>query len=152
MLTPEDLGYPERLDRDTLVFNAHYLNDAGLVELLRGYAPPLFSGARLTAEGVDLVENPYELDRRYPPEAAEGDSDVPTLLERLIVEIDLSPVEGDQRSAMQHDALYLRHELSRPREQWRVNVIRTVLTWIAEPVSDPGETLPSLCALEKHFK
>ncbi|HRZ16708.1 MAG TPA: hypothetical protein P5141_04015, partial [Candidatus Hydrogenedentes bacterium] len=70
---PLEMVEPERLlpkvdgDRRSLMFNMHYLSDRGLVEMMLGYRPPLFSGARITADGIDLVENRTLFDAKYPP-------------------------------------------------------------------------------------
>lgn len=150
MLGPEvflnELGFAKA----DLVFHMHYLNDHGLVELAMGYAPPLFASVRLTGRGVDVVEHPFELDRRFPAApAGEGDGfgALPVLLERLIEEADCSPLEGEQRRALQRDVLYLREEIARPAAAWRVDVLRAVLDWIAAPLTDPAEDLPSLAAI-----
>lgn len=150
MLGPEVFISEQGIAKADLVFHMHYLNDHGLVEMAMGYAPPLFASVRLTARGVDVVEHPFELDRRFPavPEAQEdGFGALPVLLERLIEEADCSPLEGEQRRALQRDVLYLREEVARPAAAWRTEVLLAVLDWIAAPVADPAEDLPSLAAI-----
>ncbi|HPO31592.1 MAG TPA: hypothetical protein PKX28_10135, partial [Candidatus Hydrogenedentes bacterium] len=49
MVEPAELLEHIPTDKNLLAFNMHYLADHGWVELLRGYVPPLFTAARITA-------------------------------------------------------------------------------------------------------
>lgn len=127
---------------DDLSTNIHYLHDSGLVELIIGYAPPMFSIARITAKGVDLVENFYEFNLRFPPlNAADGDplAGLPALVERLAEQVHLTALDGEMRRTLQRDALYLREELARPRDRWRNGVIETTLGWMEDALGDSDE-------------
>jgi len=147
MLAPEDFLADEAITRENLIPNIHYLNDRKLVELMIGYSPPLFAAARIRAEGIDLVENPFEFDWRFPPaiEAGEGHSwELPALIERLVEEGDFAPLDGEERRALLRDVQYLRDEVARPPHRWRRHVIATVLDWIEAPLKDEvEEILPS---------
>ena len=147
MLSPEDILETGVIDRSDLLANMHYLSDRNLVEMLLGYNPPSFAAVRITANGIDLVENRYEFNLRFPPEPGETEEKLaylPHLVERLVEEVDFSPLDGEARKAIQRDVQYLRDELYRPAERWRVGVVETVLDWIAESVPDSDRCLPSL--------
>ena len=151
MLAPEDVLSESAVSREDLVSNIHYLHDRGLVELMMGYNPPLFAAVRITADGIDLVENTFEFDLRFPPEPGEVESacaEIPLLCERLVEEADFAPLDGEKRRALLGDLQYLRCELARPAERWRVHVLETVLNWVEShfsTVEDGAHTyLPSL--------
>jgi hypothetical protein len=150
VLGPDEFLESGDLDRDALVANMHYLADRGLVELKMGYQPPLFASARITANGIDVVENEFEFELRFPGEVSSADLQavsVPYLVERLVEEADLSPLDGEARRALLRDVQFLRDEIARPAERWRGNVMVSVLDWIADYERAAGETLPSLQAL-----
>ncbi len=154
MLTPSDFLEDCGVDRHELIVNMHYLADRSLVELMMGYNPPLFASARITANGIDLVENRFEFNLRFPPspgEQEESATDLMWLMERLVEEVEFSPLDGEARKNLLRDAQYLREELARPVHRWRRNVIDTVLDWMAEHFEDPGEALPSLPPLRKRI-
>jgi hypothetical protein len=146
MLTPEEVLEYGTVDRGDLMANMHYLRDRGLVELMMGYRPPLFAAARITADGIDLVENHYEFNLRFPrslDELEQTTVDVPVLVERLVEEAEYTALDGEKRHALQRDVQFLRDELVRPVHRWRMDVVQTVLGWIGEHCEDPEE-LPSL--------
>ncbi len=153
MLEPED--FADIAVRTPLAANMHYLADRGLVEMMMGYHPPMFSAVRITADGIDLVENRFEFNLRFPPvpgEDAEALAEVPYLLERLVEEVDLSPADGEARRCMLRDVQYLRDEVARPEARWRWHVIGALLDWLAEPLENSDEALPSLRMLRKHLE
>ena len=150
MLSPADVLEDGTVTRADLVPNIFYLSDRNLVELMIGYNPPLFAAVRITADGIDLVENRYEFNLRFPPapgEIEEGFAGVPVVVERLVEEADFSPLDGEARRCLLRDVQYLRDELSRPAQRWRADVIDTVLGWIAGYFETPDEVLPSLAIL-----
>ena len=154
MLTPEELLADGTVNRDDLMPNVHYLHDRGLVELMTAYAPPMFAGVRLKADGVDLVENRFEFNRRFPPSLGEMEEEfdqIPVLLENLIEQADLTQLDGENRQRLQRDVDYLRDEVARPVERWRPEVIQAVLGWIAGYFDelDILEELPSFAPLRE---
>lgn len=157
MLSPEDLMDDSAISRDELLPNIHYLSDRDLVELMIGYNPPLFAAARITAKGIDLVENHFEFNLFFPnePGAHEEDlADVPLLIERLVEEADFCSLDGERRKCLLRDVQYLRDELARPATRWRYEVIHAVLYWMGQWFDDPEQELPSLgklraCLLER---
>ena len=151
MLTPEEILAYNTVRREELMANMHYLRDRGLVELMIGYRPPLFAASRITADGIDLVENHYEFNLRFPPsidEIEEASAEIPILVERLVEEADFTSLDGEKRKALLRDVQFLREELMRPVHRWRRDVVRTVLGWIEGQPEDPEE-LPSAKALRR---
>ena len=146
MLTPEDFKDRAALSTQDLLPNIHYLCDRGLVELMIGHHPPFFTSARITADGIDIFENQFEFDRRFPPEPSEREgrmAALPLLIEQLFVEADLSPLEGESRYALLRDIQFLRDEAARPAEKQRTAVITAVLAWISESTPEAEEVLPA---------
>jgi len=146
MIVPADLLEDGIISRENLIPNIHYLHDRGLVELMLGFSPPLFDGARITADGIDLVENASEFGLRFPGALSENEAasaGVPVLMERIVEEADLCALDGEARRALLRDIQYLRDEIARPVHRWRPNVIIAVLGWIEAHFSDTGERLPS---------
>lgn len=155
MLDPEDLMADKTVHRDDLVSNAYYLSDRGLIELMRSYNPPMFAAARITADGIDLVENRYEFNLRFPPAPGseeEAAANVPALMEKLVAEADFSALDGEERKCLLRDVQYLREELARPVERWRGAVIRTVLRWIDGYFDNATNDLPTLSLLRVELK
>ncbi|HOJ32309.1 MAG TPA: hypothetical protein PKY35_02005 [Candidatus Hydrogenedentes bacterium] len=154
MLSPEDVLSESGIAREDLLANIHYLHDRGLVELMVGYNPPLFAAARITADGIDLIENQFEFNLRFPPEPSELEvnaASIPYLCERLVEEADFSPLDGEKRRTLLRDVQYLRDELSRPVHRWRLYVLESLLDWIDshfEGIEEGSAVhLPSLCRL-----
>ena len=146
MLGPPDLLDGGIVSRESLIPNIHYLHDRGLVELMLGFSAPMFDGARITADGIDLVENTSEFGLRFPQSLDDEEAlsaGVPVLMERLVEEADLCALDGEARRALLRDIQYLREELARPLRRWRVAVISAVLGWIEGHFSSGEEGLPS---------
>jgi len=151
MLTPEDFLGADGVLREELIANIHYLADRNLVELMIGYNPPMFAAARIMADGIDLVENRFLFNLRFPPETDEQEeafAEIPTLVERLVEEAEFAPIDGEARLALLRDVQYLRDEIARPVRRWRRDVIDTVLTWVARNIDEPHIHLPSLAPLQ----
>lgn len=147
MTSPREFEESSDFTPDELAFNMHYLHDSGLVELMMGYHPRLFNAARITAKGIDLVENRFEFDRRFPPEPSDNENAlyrIPLLLEELLEEAELCGLGREQRMGLLRDIHFLRDEMARPVEACRYPVVRRVLEWISEPFEGREEELPSL--------
>lgn len=148
MLVPEDFTEAHAgLDRGALLSNMYYLRDRGLAEVMMGYNPPMFAAARITATGIDMVEDRYEFDLRFPAAISTEEAataNVPTLMEKLVAEADFSALDGEARKCLLRDVQFLREEIARPAIRWRWDVIETVLEWIARNFEAPDEALPSL--------
>ena len=150
MLEPAAFLADGTLGKHPLLVNMQYLADRGLVELMRGYDPSQFAAVRITANGIDLVENQFEFDRQIPPHpnaAEQGAADLPVLIEQLQHEADICDLDGVARNAFLDDVAYLRNEIARPAACWRLGVIQSVLGWMSEAVAlcdTPPPTLPIL--------
>ncbi|MFO7775010.1 MAG: hypothetical protein R6W89_04355 [Candidatus Hydrogenedentota bacterium] len=154
MLSPEELMNEKGFERSELIPNIHYLHDRGFVELLTSYDPPLFSAARITAAGIDLVENRLELDLWFPPDpsGAEGEAgDVLSLMEKLVEEAEFSPLDGEARRCLLRDIQFLRDEVCRPAERWRQQVLDDVIRWLEGHFQDPNAVMPSLPPLRRRI-
>ena len=152
MLVPEDFLGPEGVAREELVANIHYLADRKLVELMIGYNPPLFAAARITANGIDLVENRFLFNLRFPPEPGQEEeafADLPVLMERLVEEAEFAPLDGEARMALLRDVQFLRDELARPVHRWRRSVIDTVLGWIIDAAEDAQRDVPTAFTIQQ---
>ncbi len=158
-LTPSELLDNAIVVRENLIPNIHYLHDRGLVELMMGFSAPLFDGARITANGIDLVENTTEFGLRFPRQLDDEEAlsaELPILMERLVEEAELSALDGEARRALLRDIQYLRDELARPLHRWRAAVIGAVLEWIDGHFASGEDCLPSFeqfCTLiQVHWK
>ena len=144
MLSPQDF-FNRGLEKQDLAVGMHYLRDSQLAEVMLGYVPPLFNAARITPQGIDLVENRMQFDLRFPEMPGQEEapaSTVPGLVERLVAEADLCGLDWEERQALLRDVQFLRSELARPIARWRQAVIATELDWIAAPFDEVAETLP----------
>lgn len=66
LLTPKELKEALNIDLRQLHYNIVYLEEKGLVELRKPLEGGVFVGARITARGIDLVEDEYRFDTLYP--------------------------------------------------------------------------------------
>lgn len=135
MVLPEHVLEGGAVTREDLVANMHYLQDRGLVELIMGYSSAVFAGARITADGIDLVEDSYRFALLFPPESDSpeaGPAQLPLLIERLASEADFSPLDGEERMALMRDVMFLRDEAARPAHRWRTKVILAILDWMGD--------------------
>lgn len=146
-LSPEELRDAAVVGRDALEPNVFYLRDRGLLHIGVIHTPPYFSAARITAEGIDLVEDAFAFGHQFPPSPDEVEDvleEVPLLMERLLAEADYSSLGGELRQSLQRDLQFVRGELSRPAQRWRHEVIREVFGWVRGYSDTIDEELPSL--------
>ncbi|HPU97293.1 MAG TPA: hypothetical protein PLO53_04970 [Candidatus Hydrogenedentes bacterium] len=148
MVEPADLLEHIPTDKDLLAFNMHYLADHGWVELLRGYAPPLFTAARITATGIDLVENPGRFNRILPPSRSEQEDSpegaLPVIVDTLCEESLYAQVDAEQRDTLDMDLAYLRAELARSSARRRPELIYSIINAMATVRNMDPQALPSL--------
>jgi len=147
MVEPEAFYACAPIKPENIVPNMHYLNDRKLVEMMMGYTPPMFSAVRITAAGIDLVEDRYNFNLQFPagaPDGGEAECAIPHLVEHLVAQGDLSPLEGRIRRQLLNDIQFLREELAQPQDCWRDNVIAALLDWIGERHEMSGGALPAL--------
>lgn len=127
MVEPEAFFEVPPLTRQNIVSNTHYLADRKLVEMMMGYAPPMFSAVRITPAGIDLVENRFAFNLQFPADPGTAETEIPVLLQHLVEAGDFLPLDGIARKQLLEDLLYLREELSRPVERWRPTLVRVLL-------------------------
>lgn len=147
MPTPSDLVEDGEIPRENLKANAYYLHDRGLAEVLTGFDASGFAAARITADGIDVVEDYFEFNRRFPPEPTDlelATSEIPALIEQLYAETEQSSLDGEARRCLLRDADYLRDEVARPAERWRIKVLMEVMQWIQDHFKGETDELPSL--------
>ena len=150
MVEPEPILARSPINGENVIPNMHYLFDRKLVEMMMGYTPPMFSAVRITPAGIDLVEDRYNFDRQFPPcceATGESKTTIPHLVELLVAQGDLTPLDGWTRRQLQRDIQYLRDELAQPQAQWRTEVLETQLAWIEERHQESGNGLPALAEL-----
>lgn len=151
---PPEVFLDAGIERADLMPNVYYLADRGLIELMRGYNPFLFAGIRITPRGMDMVENRYVFDLTFPPELSEAEGStaaIPLLIERLVEEAELSPLDGEMRKSLMRDILYLREEVARPVARWRHDVLGAVLGWLEQYLDGQKDEcfLPTLNLLKE---
>lgn len=155
MFTADDIMTAGAFNRDEMVVNMFYLADSGLVEMITSYRPNWFEAARIRPAGVDLVENRFVFDQRFPPALPDDEAEAAALtyyMERLAEQAEYAGLDGEVRHALLRDVQYLREELARPRRRWRREVIDAVLAWIAAAAErDPG-CLPALEPLREALR
>lgn len=147
MVEPEAFLESPHIDQVSIVPNMHYLTDRKLVEMMMGYRPPMFSAVRITAQGIDLIENRFLFDLQFPAAATPGQAgleSIPALLERLVEEGDFAPIDGIGRKQILRDILYLREELSLPPDRWRMETVRAIIGGIKNQGAKADYVLPSL--------
>ncbi|GEM_PF-435592 len=152
MLGPDELVAAVGVSISILKANMHYLSDRGLVEMMLGYHPHRFDAVRLTADGVDVVENRFEFNLRFPPEpdaVEEAMTELPGLVEELVEEVDLAPLDGEVRRCLLRDVQYLRDEVSRPASRWRREVIESILSWIEAPFAQIEDAPDSIRGIRR---
>lgn len=146
MLTPTDITDTGKVTIKELIPCAHYLHDRNLIELMMGYNPPLFAATRIAPEGIDLVEDPFELDKHFPRELTAENATVADMIKivlQVMDEAEATPLEGKRRDWLLNDIDALRSELVEPEPLWRADVILSRLQWL-DGFFDDDETLPSL--------
>jgi hypothetical protein len=152
MLSPTDFVNDADIPRDQLLINIHYLHDSGLVELMIGYTPQSFNATRITAKGIDLIENPYQFDMRFPREPESDQSTLSQLIllvENLVEDADLAPTNGETRHRIQRDVQTLRIELSRPAQHWRKDVLHDITNWLETALQETPDLHAKISVLRK---
>jgi hypothetical protein len=134
MLSPREVMNAADVQYDGLLQNIFYLEERGFVECLKGFGTTLFGAAKLTAEGVDVVEDVQTLNELFPVEGAApaGPADELTeLLERVRIAALRAPLGQEDIDSLVEELEYVRGSLSRTRTPDRLNKIETFLGWIS---------------------
>ncbi|MGD8979925.1 MAG: hypothetical protein PVH23_07630, partial [candidate division WOR-3 bacterium] len=86
-ITPKELLEKLNIGLKELQFNTIYLEEKGFIELQKPLEGNLFVGARITPEGIDIVEDEYQLNILFP--ASDTAKEIPTsVFESLTTLID----------------------------------------------------------------
>jgi len=144
VLSPKQIENGAELTRHELMANIFYLEERGYVECMKRYGSRLFAAARITPEGIDLVEDMPRLmalfgdirERAAPVVEGEFDVDVAETLRRLHVVVYAHVFDTDQRNAVLDDLRALEFEMGRPADRRRLARIRALLDWLDETLAE----------------
>ena len=144
VLSPKELESGAQIERDELMRNIFYLEERGYVECMKRYGSRLFAAARITPDGIDLVEDFGRIealfgDRRDRPAMhvdGEISVDAADTFRRLHLVVYEQDIDTDQRNALLHDLRALEFEIGRPAHRRRLARITVLLEWIHEPMAD----------------
>jgi hypothetical protein len=155
MLTPDDFLDTEKLTRESLAANSHYLHDRGYIELLVGYKPPLFAAARISPAGIDLVEDQNKFAEVLGHDAPVLDTvstNAPRLVLQIAEEVEASGLSSVRKRWLLDDLRLLHDELRRPpkfrREAVAHECLRTIPDYFDE---DVAAILPSFPKLQDYL-
>jgi len=144
VVAPKEMETRARITRDELMGNIFYLEERGFVECMKRYGSRLFAAARITPDGIDLVEDPRRLeamfgDRRERSTAIVEDElsvDAADTLRRLYLVVYEQDIDTDRRNALLDDLRALEFEVGRPAGRRRLARIRCLLEWIHDPLAE----------------
>jgi hypothetical protein len=134
MLSPREVMNAADVEYDGLLSNIFYLEERRFVECLKGFGTALFGAAKLTAEGVDVVENAATLNELFPSEGAAPVTpadELTELLERIRIAARMAPLGQEDVDALIDELEHVARSLSRKRTPNRMNKIETFLGWIS---------------------
>jgi DNA-binding MarR family transcriptional regulator len=150
MLSPREVMDAAAVTHDGLLRNVFYLEERGFVECLKGFGTTLFGAAKLTAEGVDVVEDAQTLNELFPAEdaAPTGPADELTeLFERIRIAALRAPLGQDDIDSLIEELEYLKRSLSRKTTPERMTKIETVLGWISASFDGDESVLQDITRL-----
>jgi len=144
VVTPKEVETGARVTRDELTGNIFYLEERGFVECMKRYGSRLFAAARITPNGIDLVEDTRRLgalfgNSRQLPVAVVGDelsADVADMFRRLHLVVYELDIDTEQRNALLDDLRALEFEVGRTADRRRLAKIRSLLEWVHEPLAE----------------
>jgi DNA-binding MarR family transcriptional regulator len=134
MLSPKEVMEASGVAHDDLLRNIFYLEEHGYVECLKGFGTVLFGAARLTARGVDIVEDEHTLNELFPSgeEAPVRTPDeLSELFDRLETAARIAPLGQEEIDTLIDELDYVRKSLPRAKTPDRMKKIETVLDWIS---------------------
>lgn len=134
MLSPREVMDATGVTYDELPRNIFYLEERGLVECLKGFGTVLFGAAKLTARGVDVVEDDQALNELFPVNGAtvlSPTDELSELFERIRIAARMAPLGQEEIETLTDELEYVRRSSSRTKTHERMTKIETVLGWIA---------------------
>lgn len=150
MLSPREVMDAAEVTYDGLLQNIFYLEERGFVECLKGFGTTLFGAAKLTAEGVDIVEDLKTLNELFPVQgtapAAPAD-ELTELFERVRIAALRAPLGQEDIDSLVEELEYVRASLSRTRTPERLTKIETFLGWISASFDGDESVLRNISRL-----
>ena len=134
MLSPREVMDAADVTHDELLRNIFYLEERGFVECLKGFGTTLFGAAKLTVQGVDVVEDEDTLNEVFPggAEAPVTPADeLSELFERIRTAARMAPLGQEDIDSLTEELEYVKRSLSRTRTPDRMNKIETFFGWIS---------------------
>jgi len=135
MLSPKEVMKAAGITHDELARNIFYLEEHELVECLKRFGTTPFGAAKLTAKGVDIVEDENKLNELVPVdgEAPAGTTDeVAELFERIRTDAHNAPLGREDIESLIDELDFLQKSIIRSRTDARAEKIQTVLRWISD--------------------
>lgn len=133
MLSPREVMDATGVTYDGLARNIFYLEEHGLVECLKRFGTTLFGAAKLTAKGVDIVEDESKLNELVPVDgetpAAPAD-ELAELFDRIRTDARNAPLGKEDIDSLMDELDFLQRSVTRARTDERARKIETVLGWI----------------------
>ena len=145
VMTPQEIESGTSLTRDQIVRNIFYLEERGYVQCMKHYGSRLFAAARISPNGIDIVEDEVRQtalfgslsDTTAPIQDGGMSIDASELLRGLYLAVfNHQSFDTDQRNAIIGDLRALEFELNRVPERRRLYRIRALVEWIHEPLAD----------------
>ena len=143
VLTPRDIVDATGIARDELGALVCYLEERGYVECMRRFGEgTLFGGVRISADGIDVVEDPLKLDLLFPETPRDqddrsADTDardvrIKRAVDNLYAIASSDLAEIDLKDSVAEDLSSLEWEFSRASDARRLKKILALLEFIQE--------------------
>jgi hypothetical protein len=133
MLSPKEVMDAANVTYDELLRNIFYLEEHGLIECLKGFGTALFGAAKLTAHGVDVVEDEQRLSELFPVDEdshARPRDELSELLERIRTDARNAPLGQEDIDTLLDELEFIRKSLERTRTPERMQKIETLFGWV----------------------
>jgi DNA-binding MarR family transcriptional regulator len=150
MLSPKEVMDAAGVTHDELVRNIFYLEEHGLVECLKGFGTALFGAAKLTAQGVDVVEDEEKLNELFPVEGevpSRPADELSELFERIRIDARIAPLGQEDIDTLIDELEFIRRSLERTRTPERMRKIETLFGWITASFDGNESVLRDICRL-----
>ena len=152
MLSPREVMDAADVTHDGLARNIFYLEEHGLVECLKRFGTRPFGAAKLTAKGVDIVEDENKLNELVPinGDATEGPTDeLAELFERIRTDARNAPLGQEDIDSLIDELEFVQKSLARAQTDERAEKIQTVLGWITDSFDGNESVLRDIRRLEE---
>lgn len=122
-VTPKELREAMGIGLRELHFNMVYLEEKGYVELQQPLEGTIFVTARITAKGIDIVENEYEINVLFPaePAPAQASPDLDAMFDGLFrAAQNTGGLSDDSRELLVEELKQIHNELASGRPSYAV--------------------------------